>query len=57
MSFNRLDIDGEDVPPGQNVRIVRANILSWWDRPATAEAYVAALLIITLGVLAGLFVA
>jgi len=51
--FNDLKINDEEVPEGQTVRFIRATD-SWWDRPADTGTYLLALLIILVGVLAGI---
>lgn len=55
MSFSKLEVNGEEIPEGQSVKIVRDRS-SWWVQPAGPEAYIIAAIIIALAVAAAILV-
>ena len=55
MTFNRLEINGEEIPEGQQVRFI-PDYSNWWTRPAEGTSYVFAALFIALAVCLGILV-
>lgn len=53
--FNDLEVNGEKVPEGSKVYFGRSG--SWWDQPASLEAYLIVAILIALAVAAALVVA
>lgn len=52
--FNKLEVNGEEVRPGERVYFGRAG--TWWDQPAGVEAYLVAAIVIAIFVAIALVV-